>query len=153
MSIVAKPKSGIRYRLIEENLPLGDTLHYHVPVDVQGRMTQEVPVSELRANPAKYAPLFPNLFEKVSNAAKVVIRPVAKDLKLVNGVLKKNTTRRTVADIADNNNDNVVFGNGKEAVRSVKATPPAQKNNPKPPTETDIFQNEEPSAGNNKRRR
>lgn len=96
---------GIKYRLIKERIPQGtDSVHYIVPVEINGRLTQEIPVSELEANPGKYASMFPQYFEKVKPVtgagSTVNIRSLNKDYKIENGKVVKKTTRRTVADIA-----------------------------------------------------
>lgn len=104
MNTARKP-AGIKYRLIKERIPQGtDSVHYIVPIQVNGRATQEIPVSELEANPAKYASMFPQYFERVKPAtgagSSVTIRSLNKDYKIENGKVVKKTTRRTVADIA-----------------------------------------------------
>lgn len=95
-----------KYRLIKERIPQGtDSVHYIVPVEIGGRLTQEIPVAELEANPAKYASMFPQYFERVKptgagTGSSVIIRSTSKDYKVENGKVVKKTPRRTVADIA-----------------------------------------------------
>lgn len=107
MNLNARTKpAGIKYRLVKERIPQGtDSVHYIVPVEVNGRLTQEIPVSELEANPTKYASMFPQYFERIKPAngagnSTVNIRSLNKDYKIENGKVVKKTPRRTVADIA-----------------------------------------------------
>lgn len=104
LNTVRKP-AGIKYRLIKERIPQGTSLvHYITPIEVNGRLTQEIPVSELEANPGKYASMFPQYFERVlpttGSGNPMNIRSLNKDYKVENGRVIKKIPRRTVSDIA-----------------------------------------------------
>lgn len=101
MSVVAKKSGGVKYRLVKERIPQGtDVVHYIVPIEVNGRKTQEIPVSELETNPGKYATMFPQYIEKVRTSGNgVTIKPLSKEYKVQNGVVTKIVTRRTIHDV------------------------------------------------------
>lgn len=123
MSLVARKKqnSNVKYQLHKEHIPKGtDVVHYIVPIEVNGRMTQEIPLSELEMNPGKYATMFPQYIRKIRTGSGVSIKPVGKDFKVQNGVVVKTTPRRTAADV-----NSVPV---REAVKSV----PTEKAAPEP---------------------
>ncbi len=98
---LSKKQSGIKYQLIKEALPVGtDVVHYIVPIEVNGRKTQEVPVSELENNPAKYASMFPQYIKPINLQQTATIKTVNAAYTVKSGVLSKKPVRRTVADIA-----------------------------------------------------
>jgi len=101
MSVVAKKSGGVKYRLVKERIPQGtDVVHYIVPIEVNGRKTQEIPVSELETNPGKYATMFPQYIEKVRTSGNgVTIKPLSKEYKVQNGVVTKIVARRTIHDV------------------------------------------------------
>lgn len=101
-SIVSRKSGGtVKYRFNREKLPIGtDVVHYMVPVEVNGQKTQEIPVSELEAHPAKYHTMFPQYIDKIKNGNPVVIKVLSSEFKVKDGAVVKNTPKRTIKDVA-----------------------------------------------------
>jgi len=128
-NFVSRKTSGPRWELDKSKLPLGTSVvHYIVPVEVNGMKTQEIPVSELEANPQKYRTMFPQYFKKsVSSglASSVKITPRTAELKLQNGILVKKVRKRTVADIVVSNStvDDIVTNQKLAERKTVEPAP------------------------------
>ena len=97
-SFVSRKSGGtVKYRFNKDKLPIGtDVVHYMVPVEVNGQKTQEIPVSELEAHPAKYHTMFPQYIDKIKNGNPVVIKVLSSEFKVKDGAVVKNAPKRTI---------------------------------------------------------